>query len=31
MAGNGLKVARDLFKRVITSKGFDRVMNKVGQ
>ena len=31
MAGNGLKLAQDVFKRLVSSKGFDRVMDKVGQ
>jgi hypothetical protein len=31
MAVNGLKLAQDVFKRLISSKGFDRVMDKVGQ
>jgi hypothetical protein len=30
MAGSGLKVAQDVFKRILSVKGFDRVMDKVG-
>jgi hypothetical protein len=29
MAGNGLKLAQDILKRLASSKGFDRVMDKV--
>jgi hypothetical protein len=30
MAGNGLKLMQDVAKRVAASKGFDRIMEKVG-
>jgi hypothetical protein len=31
MASNGLKLLQDIFKRLATSKGFERVMDKVGE
>jgi hypothetical protein len=31
MASNGFKLAQDMFKLLVSSKGFDRVMDKVGQ
>lgn len=31
MTSNGFKLAQDMFKLLISSKGFDRVMDKVGQ
>jgi hypothetical protein len=30
MASNGFKLAQDMFKLLASSKGFDRVMDKVG-
>jgi len=31
MASNGFKLAQDIFKLLVSSKGFDRVMDKVGR
>jgi len=31
MASNGFKLAQDMFKLLVSSKGFDRVMDKVRQ
>jgi hypothetical protein len=30
MSSNGFKLAQDMFKLLVSSKGFDRVMDKVG-
>jgi hypothetical protein len=30
MATNGLKLAQNVFQQLISAKGFDRVMDKVG-
>lgn len=30
MPSNGFKLAQDMFKLLVSSKGFDRVMDKVG-
>jgi hypothetical protein len=30
MASNGFKLAQDIFKLLVSSRGFDRVMDKVG-